>query len=119
MVRSAILLLRPRRASLMSVTMDFAPGFHRRDSHGAQCLPGGGIRGNRDYPLDTEFFFLSDLETEMPFNNELVVVDMPGHVLSEIVSFTRSFSFVDPPVEYGGFMQVVICLGAGTSGKGY
>ena len=71
------------------------------------ALPvGGGIRANKDYPDSTEFFFLSDLESEMPFNNELVCVDMPGRVISDIVAYTRSFSFQNPPVEYGGFMQV-------------
>jgi len=67
---------------------------------------GGGIRANRDYAPDTEFFFLSDLEAEMPFNNELVCVEMPGRTLSDIVAFSRSFSILDPPVEYGGFMQI-------------
>mmetsp|Transcript_34608 Transcript_34608/g.98060 ORF Transcript_34608/g.98060 Transcript_34608/m.98060 type:complete len:704 (+) Transcript_34608:873-2984(+) len=67
---------------------------------------GGGVRANRDYGSDTEFFFLSDLESEMPFNNELVCVEMPGRVLSDIVAYTRSFASKDPPVEYGGFMQI-------------
>jgi len=71
------------------------------------CLfNGGGIRSNRDYPDDTEFFFLSDLEAEMPFNNELVCVEMPGRVVSDIVAYTRSGAFKSPAVEYGGFMQM-------------
>lgn len=42
----------------------------------------------------------------MPFNNELVCVEMPGRVVSDIVAYTRSGAFKSPAVEYGGFMQV-------------
>eukprot|EP00951_Prasinocladus_malaysianus_P029733 scaffold276144_cov53-Prasinocladus_malaysianus.AAC.1 len=42
----------------------------------------------------------------MPFNNELVCVDMPGRVVSEIVAYSRYPSKQSPPEEYGGFMQM-------------
>lgn len=37
-------------------------------------------RANKDYPEDQRFFTFSDFESEMPFNNELCVVRMPGRV---------------------------------------
>lgn len=31
---------------------------------------------------------------------------MPGRVINETIKFSRAKSFLDPPVEYGGFFQV-------------
>lgn len=90
------------------------------------------FRANKDYPQDQRFFTFSDFETEMPFNNELCVVRMPGRVcvpafmresqtgvhglhlrtcyclqvLSDTIKFSREKSFLNPPVEYGGYFQI-------------
>lgn len=39
-------------------------------------------RANKDYPSDQRFFTFADFEAEMPFNNEVCVVRMPGRVCS-------------------------------------
>ena len=61
-------------------------------------LNGGAIRANRDYP---ERFTYGDLETEVPFDNEVVVVEMPGAVVKAAIAASRSHA----PVESGGFLQ--------------
>jgi 2',3'-cyclic-nucleotide 2'-phosphodiesterase (5'-nucleotidase family) len=64
------------------------------------CLfNGGGIRGSRDYPYR---FTYGDLESELPFENEVVVVTLKGHVIRDAVAASRS----QAPVESGGFLQV-------------
>ncbi len=72
-----------------------------RDALGAEhCLfNGGGIRGARDYE---ERLTYGDIETEVPFDNEIVVVRMPGRVLREAVIASRSHA----PEESGAFLQV-------------
>lgn len=62
-------------------------------------LNGGGIRANREYP---ERFTFGDLEAEVPFSNEVVVVTMPAGVLQTAVAASRARA----PVESGGFLQV-------------
>jgi 2',3'-cyclic-nucleotide 2'-phosphodiesterase (5'-nucleotidase family) len=61
-------------------------------------LNGGAIRANRDYP---ERFTYGDLEAEVPFDNEVVVVAMPGAVAIAAIVASRS----QAPVESGGFLQ--------------
>lgn len=76
----------------------------RRALHSDACIfNGGGIRGARRY---TERLSFGDLETEVPFSNELVVVPMPGSVLAEAILFSRSHA----PVEFGGFLQTCDAL---------
>ena len=60
-----------------------------RDCLGAEaCLfNGGGIRAARDYP---ERFTYGDVEAEVPFDNEVVVVSMPGRVIRDAVAASRS-----------------------------
>lgn len=60
-----------------------------RDALGAEAcvINGGGIRGSREY---REVFTFGDIETELPFPNEMVVVSMPGRVLREAIAFSRS-----------------------------
>jgi 2',3'-cyclic-nucleotide 2'-phosphodiesterase (5'-nucleotidase family) len=72
-----------------------------RDILGAEaCIfNGGGIRGSRNYE---HTFTYADLETELPFDNEVVVIDLPGEVLCKAVSFSRQ----NAPAESGGFLQV-------------
>lgn len=61
-------------------------------------LNGGAIRANRDYP---ERFTYGDLEAEVPFDNEVVVVAMPGAILEAAIAASRAHA----PVESGGFLQ--------------
>jgi 2',3'-cyclic-nucleotide 2'-phosphodiesterase (5'-nucleotidase family) len=72
-----------------------------RDALGADACVynGGGIRASREYK---ERFTYGDLKAEMPFENEVVVVRLPGRVLADAVAFSRAKS----PVESGGFLQV-------------
>lgn len=71
-----------------------------RDALGADfCLfNGGGIRGAHDYEGRITY---GDLETEVPFDNEIVVVRMPGRVIREAVLASRSHA----PAESGAFLQ--------------
>ena len=64
-------------------------------------LNGGAIRANRDYP---ERFTYGDLEAEVPFDNEIVVVAMPGAVIKAAIAASRAHA----PVESGGFLQACV-----------
>lgn len=72
-----------------------------RDCLGASaCLfNGGGIRGMREYRGRLTY---GDIETEVPFDNEVIVVPLPGKVIREAVAFSRARA----PFEFGGFLQV-------------
>jgi 2',3'-cyclic-nucleotide 2'-phosphodiesterase (5'-nucleotidase family) len=72
-----------------------------RDALGAEaCLfNGGGIRASRDYE---ERLTYGDVEAEIPFDNDLVVVPLPGSVVREAILASRSHA----PVESGSFLQV-------------
>lgn len=72
-----------------------------RDALGSEgcLLNGGGIRGNRVYK---DRFTYGDLKAELPFENEVTVVLLPGHVLREAIAASRALS----PAEAGGFLQV-------------
>jgi hypothetical protein len=59
----------------------------------------GGIRASREYAAR---FTYADLEAEMPFDNELVNVRMPGRVLRDAVAASRARA----PAESGGYLQV-------------
>lgn len=61
-------------------------------------LNGGGIRASCHYP---ERFTYGDLEAEVPFDNEVVVVAMPGRTLKAAVVESRARA----PAEHGGFLQ--------------
>jgi len=61
-------------------------------------LNGGAIRANTDYP---ERFTYGDLEAEVPFDNEVVVVEMPGATIKAAIAVSRAHA----PVESGGFLQ--------------
>jgi 2',3'-cyclic-nucleotide 2'-phosphodiesterase (5'-nucleotidase family) len=71
-----------------------------RDALGAEaCLfNGGGIRASRAY---TERFTYGDLEAEVPFDNEVVVVRLPGRVVREAVAASRAHA----PAESGAYLQ--------------
>jgi 2',3'-cyclic-nucleotide 2'-phosphodiesterase (5'-nucleotidase family) len=72
-----------------------------RDCLGAQAaiFNGGGIRAMRDY---TSRITYGDIEAEVPFDNEVIVVPFPGHVLADAIRYSRSKA----PAEFGGFLQV-------------
>ena len=72
-----------------------------RDALGADVcvLNAGGIRGAREYRTH---FTYGDLKTEVPFDNEIVVVRMPGHVLREAITASRAHA----PAESGSFLHV-------------
>ena len=71
-----------------------------RDALGADaCLfNGGGIRASRDY---RDRFTYGDLEAEVPFDNEVVVVRLPGRVVREAVTASRALA----PAESGAYLQ--------------
>lgn len=60
---------------------------------------GGGIRGQRVYPDRITY---GDIESEVPFDNEVVIVRVPGHVLRDAIQFSRA----NAPAESGAFLQV-------------
>jgi 2',3'-cyclic-nucleotide 2'-phosphodiesterase (5'-nucleotidase family) len=60
---------------------------------------GGGIRAKREYQSR---FTYGDLEAEVPFDNEMVVVPMRGRVVADSVAASRAHA----PAESGGFLQV-------------
>lgn len=72
-----------------------------RDALGADgCLVNGGaIRGSREYRGALTY---GALEAEIPFDNEMVVVSMPGRVVVEAIAASRRHA----PRESGGFLQV-------------
>ena len=76
-------------------------GSRLRDCLGADAcvFNGGGIRASRDYP---ERFTYGDIEAEVPFDNEIVVIPLTGEVLRGIVAASRARA----PAESGAFLQV-------------
>ncbi len=72
-----------------------------RDELGAEAclLNGGGIRASRDYEGRLAY---GDIKAELPFDNEMVIVLLPGRVLRDAVAMSRA----QAPVEHGGFLQV-------------
>ena len=75
-----------------------------RDATGADaCIfNGGGIRASKVYgPRSDGQFTYGDLAGELPFDNELTVVAMPGAVLAAAITFSRSFA----PEERGCFLH--------------
>jgi 2',3'-cyclic-nucleotide 2'-phosphodiesterase (5'-nucleotidase family) len=72
-----------------------------RDALGSEgcLLNGGGIRAGREY---RRHFTYGDLKAELPFDNEVTVVSLPGRVLREAIASSRAHA----PAESGGFLQV-------------
>jgi 2',3'-cyclic-nucleotide 2'-phosphodiesterase (5'-nucleotidase family) len=72
-----------------------------RDALGADaCLfNGGGIRASREYRGRITY---GEIKAEVPFDNEVVLVRMPGSVVRDSVAASRAHA----PNESGGFLQV-------------
>lgn len=72
-----------------------------RDAMAADvCLfNAGGIRANREYAGQVTY---GDLKTEVPFENEIVTVRLPGQIIRDAVAASRALA----PEESGGFLQV-------------
>lgn len=72
-----------------------------RDALGADVgvFNGGGIRASHEY---AERITFGDIKTELPFDNEVVVVSLPGAVLVEAIAASRAHA----PAESGGYLQV-------------
>lgn len=72
-----------------------------RDALGADVgiFNGGGIRASREYSGRLTF---GDIQTELPFDNEVAVVPLPGSVLSDAITASRAHA----PAESGGYLQV-------------
>jgi 2',3'-cyclic-nucleotide 2'-phosphodiesterase (5'-nucleotidase family) len=72
-----------------------------RDALGAEAcvFNGGGLRAGRAYH---GHFTYGDVKAELPFDNEVVVVSLPGRVVREAVASSRAHA----PAESGGFLQV-------------
>lgn len=88
-------------ARAMQTPMGMLLATRIRDALGSDgcVLNGGGVRGNRTY---RDRFTYGDLKAEVPFDNELVVVELPGAVLREAIRASRA----QAPIEAGGFLQV-------------
>ena len=75
-----------------------------RDSLLGDCciLPSGTVRRGHDYPSDHRSFTYRDLVSELPFEDDVVVLDYPGEVIEAAIKFSRG------PLRkgMGGFLQV-------------
>ena len=76
-----------------------------RDALAGDCciLPSGTVRCGLDYPESTNLSFTyKDLVSELPFDDDIVVVEYPGEIIEEAVLFSRG------PMRkgMGGFLQV-------------
>lgn len=78
-----------------------------RDTLGADAcvINGGGLRGARSYE---GCFTFGDLESELPFDNEVVVVTLGGRELAAAIAASRARA---PTEESGGFLQIDDGLG--------
>ncbi|MEL6461035.1 MAG: metallophosphoesterase [Cyanobacteria bacterium J06621_15] len=63
-------------------------------------LQGGCVRGNHDYQQGTSFTYGNLLE-ELPFDTEIAVIQVPGQVLQDAISLTRS----TPETETSGYLH--------------
>jgi hypothetical protein len=69
-------------------------------------IDAGAIRRNHTYPEHYTQFTYGDLKKEIPFDTEMVVVSLPGSVVAEAVRASRARAFLDPPEDWGGYMQL-------------
>jgi hypothetical protein len=69
-------------------------------------IDAGAIRANKEYPPDLEYFTYGDLKKEIPFDTEIAVIPLSGKVVKAAVEYSRAKSFLSPPQETGGYLQV-------------
>ncbi|MFO0556025.1 MAG: bifunctional metallophosphatase/5'-nucleotidase [Polyangiaceae bacterium] len=107
-LESATLMKLPHGVELTSVgtrnrqtTVGAMLATRVREATGADVcvLNGGGVRGARSY---RERFTFADLQTELPFDNEICVLALSGAELREIVAASRAHA----PGDSGGYLQV-------------
>lgn len=70
-------------------------------------LQGGGIRGMQDYEKGT-YFTYGDLLKELPFNTEIALIKVPGYILQEAITETRSTPEQEAPNFLHADLGVVI-----------
>lgn len=66
---------------------------------------GGAVRGSTNY-IDKTNFTYADLKKEVTYSSEMVVVRLPGQVISDTVAWTRKFALQNPPVKKGYYMEI-------------
>jgi 2',3'-cyclic-nucleotide 2'-phosphodiesterase (5'-nucleotidase family) len=107
-IESATLVMLPPGQTLSSVgtrvrqtSMGTWVCSQLRDALGADVgiFNGGGIRASREY---AERITFGDIKTELPFDNEVVVVALPGPVLADAIAASHAHA----PAEWGGYLQV-------------
>ncbi len=107
-LETATLLVLPETCVLSSVGARaqqtsmgaFLCSLIRDTLHADVCvINGGGVRGAREYRSRITY---GDLKAELPFDNEVVVVPLPGAVLGAAIAASRS----QTPAEVGAFLQV-------------
>jgi len=66
-------------------------------------LNAGGIRGSKTYTKEKGAFTFGDLKTEVPFDSEIALVDVPGQVIIDSIEYSHQWW---EEKEYSGFLQV-------------
>ena len=77
-----------------------------RDEMKTDCclLNGGGIRGDSYYTEGSPFSF-ADLMKELPFQDPMTVINLPGSVIANTICYSRSQSLLTIPIQMGYYMQ--------------
>lgn len=86
------LQLSSQLSRFQSCTMGILLASCVRDTLCADCclLSGGSIRGDKDYSAGKAWLTYEDLRIELPFNSPVLVAQVPGDVLSDAVSYSRT-----------------------------
>ena len=77
-----------------------------RDEMKTDCclLNGGGIRGDSCYNEGSPFSF-ADLMKELPFQDPMTVINLPGSVIADTICYSRAQSLLSIPIQMGYYMQ--------------
>lgn len=77
-----------------------------RDEMKTDCclLNGGGIRGDSCYNEGSPFSF-ADLMKELPFQDPITIINLPGSIIADIISYSRAKSLLSIPIQMGYYMQ--------------
>lgn len=77
-----------------------------RDEMKTDCclLNGGGIRGDSCYTEGSPFSFV-DLMKELPFQDPMTVINLPGSVIADTICYSRAQSLLTIPIQMGYYMQ--------------